>query len=108
MAPTCFGLRTSSGSLQLSLAKVILILKHSARLRHYLLFGGVTASPKMTCVLCLDTAHNTHAILGYAATPPHNNLRRNLTECFNINITLARLNCKLPVDGRRPKHVVAI
>ena len=42
--------------------------------------------------------------LGYAATPPNNNL----TECLNINITLARLNCKLPVDGRRPKHVAAI
>jgi len=37
MAPTCFGLRPSSGSLQLSLAKVILILKHSVRLGRYLL-----------------------------------------------------------------------
>ena len=37
MAPTCFGLRASSGSLQLSLAKVILILKHSVKLRRYLL-----------------------------------------------------------------------
>jgi len=35
-------------------------------------------------------------------------LRRNLTECFNINTTLARLNCKLPDDGRRPKRVGAI
>jgi hypothetical protein len=25
-----------------------------------------------------------------------------------INVTLARLNCKLPDDGRRPKHVGAI
>jgi len=41
MAPTCFGLRPSSGSLQLSLAKVILILKHSVTLRHNLLCGGV-------------------------------------------------------------------
>jgi len=31
MAPTCFSLRPSSGSLQLSLAKVILILKHGNR-----------------------------------------------------------------------------
>ena len=63
-----------------------------------------------TCFgLCvLYTAHNTHAILGHAATPLHNKLRHNLTECFNINITLARLNCKLPDDGRRPKHVEAI
>ena len=44
----------------------------------------------------------------HAATPPHNKLRRNLTECFNINITLDRLNCKLPDDGRRPKHVGSI
>jgi hypothetical protein len=110
MAATCFGLRPSSGSLQLSLAKFILILKHSVRLRRNLLCGGVAACPSMACVLCAvqSTAHNTHAILGHAATPPHNKLRHNLTECFNINITLARLNCKLPDDGRRPKHVVAI
>ena len=36
----------------------------------------------------------THTILGHAATPPHKKLWHNLTECFNINITLARLNCK--------------
>jgi len=54
-----------------------------------------------------STAHNIHAILGHAATPPHNKLRRNLNECFNINITLARLNCKLPDDGRRATHVGA-
>ena len=52
MAPTCFGLRPSSGSLQLSLAKVILILKHSVRLHRNLLRGGVTACPSMACVLC--------------------------------------------------------
>ena len=102
MAPTCFGLRPSSGSLQLSLAKVILILRHSVKL----LFGGVVACPSVTCVLCtvLCKENSTRAILGHAATPPNNNL----TECFNINITLARLNCKLPDDGRRPKHVGAI
>ena len=43
MATTCFGLRPPSGSLQLSLAKVILILKHSVRLCRYLLCGGVAA-----------------------------------------------------------------
>ena len=25
-----------------------------------------------------------------------------------INVTLARLKCKLPDDGRRPKHVGAV
>jgi len=43
MAPTCFGLRPSSGSLQLSLAKVILVWKHSVRLCRWLLCGGVAA-----------------------------------------------------------------
>ena len=56
----------------------------------------------------LCTAHSTHDILGHAATPPHNKLQRNFTKCFNINITLARLNCKFPDDGRRPKHVGAV
>ena len=62
MAPTCFGLRPSSGSLQLSLAEVILILRHSVKLRRYLLCGGVAACPGMACVFCavLCTAHNTH------------------------------------------------
>ena len=110
MAPTCFGLRPSSGSLQSSLAKVILILKHSVRLRPNLLCGGVAACPSMACVLCAvqSTAHSTHAILGHAATPPHNKQRRNFTECFNINITLARLNFKLADDGHKPKYVGAI
>ena len=66
MAATCFGLRPSSVSLQLIPAEVILILKHSVKLRRYLLCGG------------------------------------------NININLASFNCKLPDDGRRPKHVGAI
>ena len=52
MAPTCFGLRPSSGSLQLSLAKFILILKHSVRLRRNLLCGGVAACPSMACASC--------------------------------------------------------
>ena len=90
MVPTCFGPRPSSGSLQLSLAKVMLILKHSVRLHLNLLCDDVAACP------------STHAIPGHAATPPHNKLRRNLTE-----VNLARLNCKLPDDGRRSKHVGA-
>ena len=82
MALTCFALRPSSGSLQLSLAKVILILRHSVKL----LFAGVAACLSVTCVV--------RAVRS--------------TQCLNINITLARLNCKLPDDGRRPKHVGAI
>jgi len=52
MAPTCFGLPPSSGSLQLSLGKVILILKHSVRLDPNLLCGDVAAYPSMAHVLC--------------------------------------------------------
>jgi len=58
-------------------------------------------------VLC-TAQHTVHtSYWDITVTPPHNKLRRNLTECFNINITLARFNCKLPDDGRRPKHVGA-
>jgi len=49
MAPTCFTLRPSSGSLQLNLAKVILLLKHSVRL----------------VVIC-------YSVAGQAATPLNN------------------------------------
>ena len=52
VAPTRFVLRPSLGSLQFSLAKFILILKHSVRLRRNLLCGGVAACPSMACVLC--------------------------------------------------------
>ena len=52
MTASCFGLRPSSGSLQLSLAKVILILKHSLKLNRNLLCGVVTAYPTMACALC--------------------------------------------------------
>ena len=52
MTPTCFGVRPSSWSLQLSLAKFILILIHSVSLRRNLLCGGVAACPSMACVLC--------------------------------------------------------
>ena len=85
MGPTCFGLRPSSGSLKLNLAKIILILRHSARL----LFDGVAACQSVTCVLCAvqSTAHSTQVT-------------------FNIN--LARLNCKLPDYRPRPKHVGTI
>jgi hypothetical protein len=58
--------------LALNLAKVIFMLKHSVKLRRYLLCGCVAAC--------------------HTATQPHNKQRRNFTECFNINITLARFS----------------
>jgi len=74
MAPTSFGLRPSSGILQLNLAKVILILKHSIKLRCYLLCGGAAACPAVAYVLCAvqSTAHSIHATPGHADTPRHN------------------------------------
>jgi len=57
MAPTYFDLRPSSGSLQLSLAKVILILRHSVKL----IFGGLATCISVTCMLCAvqSTAHTS-------------------------------------------------
>jgi hypothetical protein len=55
----------------LNLAKVIFMLKHSVKLRRYLLCGCVAAYHGMACVLnavqnatgvAFCTAHNTHAI----------------------------------------------
>jgi hypothetical protein len=44
----------------------------------------------------------------YAVVWQHVNDSNIITDYFNISVTLARLNCKLPDDGRRPKHVGAI
>jgi hypothetical protein len=55
IAPTFFGLRPSSGGLQLRLAKVTLMLKQSVKLRRYVLCGVVAACYVQVwcvCVLC--------------------------------------------------------
>ena len=44
-----------------SLAKVIFVLKHSVKLRHYELSGGVAACHGMPCVLCAQ--HTTNKTL---------------------------------------------
>jgi len=79
IAATCFGLLPSSGSLHMSLAKVTFI--KSVKVSPYGLCGCVAAFSSML-------SHNRIVHL--------------------INVTLARLICKLPNDGRRPKHVGAI
>jgi hypothetical protein len=54
IAPVCFGLRPSSGSLHLILAKVTLMLKQSVKLRRYVLCGGVAACyVQVWCVCCV-------------------------------------------------------
>jgi len=59
MTPTYFGLRPSSGSLQLSLAKVTLILKHSVRLCGYAVVWQHVPMWRVYCVLC-RTQHPIH------------------------------------------------
>ena len=71
--------------LALNLAKVIFMLKHSVKLRLYLLCVCVSACHGMACVLC--AVQN--------AAEPHK---------YNFS----QVQCKLPDDGRRPKHVGAI
>jgi hypothetical protein len=66
----------------LNLAKVISMLKHSVKLCRYLLCGCVAACHRMACVL--------HAV---------QNARRH---------NFSQVQCRLPDDGRRPKHVGAI
>ena len=58
-----------------------------------------SASQCGVCIVCC-AEHSTQYT--------HHKLPHNLTECFNINTTLARLNCKLPDGGRRTKLVGAI
>ena len=60
--------------LALNLAKVIFTAKHSVKLRRYLLCGCVAACHGMACVF-------------YACR-----MRRNFTECFIVNINLARFS----------------
>jgi hypothetical protein len=57
IAPTCFGLRPSTGSLQLSLAKITLMLKQSVKLRRYVLCGGVAACYEQVWCVCCDMLH---------------------------------------------------
>jgi hypothetical protein len=52
IAATCFGLRPSSGSSHLSLAKVTLMSKQSVKLRLYVLSGGVTACCVQVWCVC--------------------------------------------------------
>ena len=59
----------------------------------YKLYSEHGESLKTTKTYYFPTVHISvsHDTMGHAATPPHNKLRRNFTECFNINITLARI-----------------
>ena len=88
MASTCFGLQPSSGNLQLSLTKVILILKHSVKLCRYLLFGGVAACPSMACVLCAVLSETlVHAPYWDMLPLPHHRITNDIT-LLNVLISM--------------------
>jgi hypothetical protein len=57
-----FRFSTIIRELELNLAKVIFMLKHSVKLRRYLLRGCVAACRGMACVLCAvqNAQHTTH------------------------------------------------
>jgi hypothetical protein len=60
-----------------NLAKVTLLLRHSVKLRRYILCGDVAACREMACVLfvvqtTVCTTDSTHAISRHAVTSPHN------------------------------------
>ena len=58
----------------LNLVKVIFMLKHSVKLRRYMLFGDVAACHSAVCVLyaVLCTAYNTQTQTHRSATSPNN------------------------------------
>ena len=82
MAATCFGLRPSSGSLKLSLAKVTLTLKHSVKLGRYLLCYGVAECPGMACVLCAVLCTQYWDML------PHHRITNNDVTLLNVLISI--------------------
>jgi len=67
-----------------NLANVIFLLKHSLNyvVVYYVEMWQHVMERRACCLLCVPW---------YAATSTHNILRRNFNECFNRNITLARL-----------------
>ena len=74
---------------QLSLAKVILILKHSVRLLRNLLYGGVAACPSMTCVLCAVQSREQHKIhTPYWDMLPHHRITNYEVTLLNVLISI--------------------
>ena len=55
--------------LVLNLAKVIFMLKHSVKLRRYMLFGDVAAYYRAACVFC--AVHRTQHTPHYDMLPHH-------------------------------------
>ena len=82
---------TIISELVLNLAKVIFTLKHSVKLRRFMLFCDVVACHRAARMLY--AVYTIHTPL--CDMLPHHQItkkRRNFSECFNINITLARFS----------------
>jgi hypothetical protein len=71
--------------LVLSLVKVIFILKHSVKLRRYVLFGDVAACHRAECVLC--AVHFANIPLARFSTSSRRPKRVGAISCvyFNVN-----------------------
>ena len=55
--------------LAMNLAKVIFMLKHSVKLRRYVLFGDVVACHRAACVLCaVHSAQHTDSNSSFSVT----------------------------------------
>ena len=105
MAATCFGLRPSSGSLQLILVKVILILKHSVRLPRNLLCGGVAACPGMASVLCAVQSETDSRSAQHTIHTPYLDMLSHHRICITVSHLIF---CMVPpardrYEGTKPK-----
>ena len=76
---------TTIRDLVLNLAKVIFMLKLSAKLRRYMLFGDVAACHRAACVLC--AVHTTHTLLTQLRV-------QNRSTCRKIIATFVSTNSK--------------
>jgi hypothetical protein len=101
--------------LVLNLVKVIFTLKHSVKLRRYLLCGCVAACHAVACVLCRmqtlshSAQHTTHT--PFHDMLPHNSIINNdviFNRMFQRKYNFSQVQYKLPDDGRRPKHLGAV
>ena len=81
---------TIIGKLVLNLDKVTVMLRHSVKLRCYMLFDDVAACHRAACVLCAQ------------------HITTQFYRVFKHNCNFSQVQYKLPDDSRRPKHVGAI